>query len=271
MRTKNFSVLFILAIFSICTFAAQTSSPLPPEMLYKGQPIDALCFDPIETANSTISLKTCGIQAEPQETKLPANQKMLDEGYVGYEYEWHDNEGTAQSHGYSYYKTFPAGKNTFLVYSISSGGGSGQFSSLILAKRNGDKLELRSFAGGDRCNNGIFNVQQKNKILQYSINLTPFDYLDITKKNPHNFQAYEDLAACATCCAGFANLEINLQESTLNEKLVSVDLGDDDELTQGKHQVCFNKITKDIRKTRGHVLAIEELNALVNKFNENCM
>jgi hypothetical protein len=230
----------------------------------------------METANSKTSLLTCGLKAEPDEKVSGHDKSMLEKGYVGFDYEWVDDKGKPQSKGFSYYKAFANPDHSYTIYTISSGGGSGQFSSLVLVKRVGDELDLKTLAGGDRCNNGIYDVKQNGKSLTYNVNMTAFDFLALSKQNPRKLEAYGDLAACAACCLGSVTIERDLSPKTIeNEKVVAVnldrELSDITETNQGKYQVCFNKLMIDTMKSGKKSLSESELAALMQKFNTQCV
>ncbi|MDR3478304.1 MAG: hypothetical protein P4M14_09770 [Gammaproteobacteria bacterium] len=276
MRTQSLIMIFVLSLLPIFSQAAEITKNFPHDLLYKGQPIDPLCFDPMETANSKVSLSTCGLRSEPSEKVNGQNKSMLEKGYIGFDYLWLDEKGKPQSQGFSYYKAFANPDHTYTIYSISSGGGSGQFSSLILAKRVGDELQLKTLAGGDRCNNGIFDVKQKGNSLTYNVNMTAFDFLALSKQNPRKLEAYTDLAACAACCMGSTTIERDLNpKSIANEKVIAVNLDREAaeiaQTNQGKYQVCFNKLVLDTLKSGKKTLTTTELTALMQKFNTQCV
>src|SRR5690606_23485956 len=109
------------------------------------------------------------------------------------------------SQGYTYYKFFNAGNNQYWIYSINNGGGSGDFTNLYLVQRlDSHTLGIQTIAGGDRCNGGIQNVTKKNNHLTFIVNLTPYDLIALSNTKIQNLNAYDDLAACAVCCAAKA-------------------------------------------------------------------
>jgi hypothetical protein len=114
----------------------------------------------------------------------------------------------------------------------------------LVTRKNPTTLELKSIAGGDRCNGGVQDVSVQNQRLIYSANVSAYDFLDLAKDdNQHQLKAYEDLAECAVCCVGKAFYQV---DSKGNSQYQYIDLGKDvkeNELPdQGKYQACFNKL-----------------------------
>lgn len=272
MLNSSKMLTLILMAFPALSYAVNVPKNYPEDFLYQGQPIDVLCFEQA-LDSKVVSLKSCGIQAAKDEKIKGSDTKLIAKGFTGYDYDWQDPANPElKSSGYSYYKIFPGANDFHIVYLINSGGGSGQFSSLLLVKRQGDELKVENLGGGDRCNNGITDVKQDKQVLQYQVNLTAFDYLEFTKKNPHQLHAYDDLAACASCCLGSATFESDLSKDAESPKLVSIDLGDSYELSeQGKYQVCFNGLINDYKKQGKRYLNTKQLDQLVDDFNKTCV
>lgn len=273
---RNCFIMTVMCLFVHVSSAMEIPKHFPKDLIYKNQPIDPLCFesDHTDTNAEPILLTSCGLQEDAAFKATGKNEKLIKEGFVGFDYTWTDEKDPKlQSHGYSYYKAYKTADHSFLIYLVNSGGGSGQFSSITLAKREGDKLKLKQLMAGDRCNNGIEEVKQSDKGLQIKVNLTPFDYIEIAKQNPHQLKAYDDLASCAACCAGAAIYEQDLKQSHTPVKFVSINLGEGlaEGNTQGKYQVCFNKLVEEYKKNGKQVMNPDQLTEFANQFNKQCV
>lgn len=249
-------------------FSLTIPNDFPNELKYKGQPIDPMCFEGNE---KKISLNQCGIHFQQSLKMSGQNDNLIKKGYYGYDYQQTDN-GNMQA--YSYYKVVGQYQHSFVIYRISSGGGSGVFTSINLVKRVNDTLLNDSFMEGDRCNNGIDEPQLANNILAFSVNITPFDYLEIAKLNPHHLKAYDDLASCAACCLGVAHFQADLN-NLKKVQFTSIDLGENIEEatsnTQGNYQQCFNKLIVNYMRQKKHTMDLKELRSFVNNFNNECI
>jgi N-acetyl-beta-hexosaminidase len=120
---------------------------------------------------------------------------------------------------------------------------------------------------GDRCNGGISTVSLKDKKLTYTINITPYDFITLSNTKIPKLQAYDDLAACAACCQGTATFESDFE----NSHLVSIDLGELSEQSQGMYQDCFNRLLKEYIANGQKSLNPDELNKFVEKFKSKCI
>ena len=129
-------------------------------------------------------------------------------GYIGYS--WQDPEFQGETEGYSYYKYFNAGKDLYWLYTINSGGGTGSFTAIHLVKRTTPtNLEVKTLFSGDRCNGGVQDVTEANNQLTFSVNLTVYDLVALSKKYSSAIRPYDDLAACAVCCIAKAFFEVD--------------------------------------------------------------
>ncbi len=271
MRSK-IAILLCIGLFPCLSYSMLLPQDFPAGFLYNKQAIDPLCLEQAQYSKGLVSLGTCGIQANSENKVSGENKQLVDKGFVGFNYVWQSSsEPEQKSNAYSYYKVFNAGKNTYIVYLLSSGGGSGQFSSLFQVQRQGDNLTVTTLVSGDRCNNGISAVEKKDQLLTYRVNLTAFDYLDLVNQNPHQLAAYDDLGACATCCQGAAVYELDLNKDT-EQKLAYVDIGDVDQAgMQGKYHGCFNNVIDAYRKQGKLKLDLSAVQELVKTFNTQCV
>lgn len=268
MISRHLTIIFCLLINCI-VWAASNNVPL--EFIFLAKPIDPLCFSNLDSHYKVIDLKNCGI-AKNKLTITGENSHLINEGFVGFD--WQDSKSSFSSQGSSYYKVFNTGGNYYWIYTVNSGGGSGDFTAINTVKiKKGGLLEVTNLMSGDRCNGGIQDVKERNHHLFFSVNITAYDFLILANNNPHHLKAYDDLASCATCCAAKALYEI---DSALTPKLNGVDLGAHannpaEMASQGRYQNCFNTLLASHVKHGKSRLNVSKLNQLVKKFNEICV
>lgn len=253
--------VFLFLYLVVATINAAT----PDDLMFNNKPIDALCFSNPE--GNRIQLNQCGLAKEKYVMK-GANSALIRKGYIGYD--WQSPEDSAE--GYSYYKFFDAGNNLYWLYTINNGGGSGQFSGLNLVKRKSpNELDIQNLAGGDRCNGGLQDVSESNNQLTFSINLTAYDLVILSKKASSKLNAYEDLAACAVCCVGKAFYEVRVgAKPKLNYVDLVVESNSDEMPQQGSLQPCFNKLLSSYITSGKTKLKPDMLDELAVQFNQTC-
>jgi hypothetical protein len=247
------------------------------DFTYKGQPIPALCLDSLRDdmlqsepeKKASIELKTC--YKKPGYKPQGKSADLIRKGFVGFNYT-HKDSGLYTLHGSSYYKVLGKYKDSYVIYTIHSGGGSGEFTSLIVVKRQDDTLVLENtLAAGDRCNGGIEDPSLKGTTLTYKQKISPADFLDLSKDNPHKLQAYDDLAACAVCCIGSATFESDFANATFKSISLDKDAGNNNASIQGKYQPCFDKLIIKYKKQGKSKMSEEELKEFMTKFNSTCI
>lgn len=266
-------VLWFFA-YTLPVFAAVPDN-FPSALLYQDQPIDPLCFYQPESNQSTVYLDKCGLKIMPNQKISNHNAKLIKEGYVGADYVSEDAKGnTTYSAGYSYYKVIGKVGDNYVISTINSGGGSGEFAAVLLVKRTGDRLVLNGLAGGDRCNGGIASAKIEKSKLIYTVNMTPYDFLALAKQNPHNLTAYQDLAACAACCVATATFVRDLAIEGSQAKLISVRLNEDysgfAQANASNAQACFDELVDEYIDTEKRNLTPEQLKQFVTEFNQRC-
>jgi len=260
----NFLVkVVIILLTGFCTLVWSADKVVMPQaLLYKGKPIDPLCFFEAGNTNGNANLSQCGLHAEPGRHISKENTYLTDKGFFGYDFSW-EIDDKYPSGGYSYYKPFGTVGKAVIVETINNGGGTGDFTAINLVVRDNETISVDSVNGGDRCNNGIQEVKREKKDagerLVYGIKVTPFDFLTLVKDNAHDIQPYDDLNACAICCAGVAYFQRPLDDKFENETFMYLnvsnyikDIKTSDSASQGepvKYQACFDKVllqsTKD--------------------------
>lgn len=247
----------------------KTSEKVPADLIYLGKPIDSLCFYN-EERTTLINLNDCGIKKEKYMATGQDND-LIKNGYIGFN--WKDTNASFSLKGYSYYKFFPASDNSYWVYTMNNGGGSGDFTAInLMQRKNEDTIEVNTIDSGDRCNGGIQDVKKEGDHLIFSANLTASDFLAIINQNPHHLKAYDDLAACAICCTGKAFYDV-IPNSL--PKLNYIDLGTTNNIeempSQGKYQSCFNKLIARYVSSGKNKLNEFQLKTLITEFNEKCV
>lgn len=275
MGAKRLMITLLSCILPCPSFALPTPTNFPTELLLNGQPIDPLCIFEAESFNKAVDLNKCGIQAESDRKIIDSTPEMIKKGIVGYNYLWPiDKNNTTHANAYSYYSVIGNMKDTYIIYALNNTGGSGQFSGIYYVKRDGNNLRVQLLIGGDRCNGGITNVKYKNNKLLFTMNLTSYDLFDLANDDPHQVKAYNGLSACAVCCEGTANYEINPNESIDAAKLINVDLGDEiinpSKASQGDYEYCFDSIVADYQKRGMRNLTLDQVKELVQLFNTKC-
>ncbi len=236
---------------------------LPSELMLDGQPVEALCFEDV-SADEWLDLRAC-VPAEI--TKLPAEANEWAVGKNGYQYRYREDKSDAVS--YSYYDYIGMWNGSPVVVSYASGGGTGQFTSLLSIERNADKIRvLQGFGAGDRCNGGIVDAKISFGTLHYGQNMTPIDFLQLADDNPSGLQPYDDLEASAASCFGVARFE--------DDKFVGVSLLplSTEQLSANvmyKYQGCFNTLYKALLEKGKKELSASELKEFTGEFNQVCL
>lgn len=237
--------------------------PIPQELMMDGQPIDPRCFEAV-SADEWVDITRC---SDAKIVKLPASADPFWTDKTGYNYRYQEDKSDATS--YSYYQYIGMWNGAPVVVSYSSGGGTGQFTSLVSIERNGSKIRvLQGFGAGDRCNGGIVDVKIAGGTLHYGQNMTPIDFLQIAEDNPRDLQPYDDLEASAASCFGIARFE--------DEKFVGVSLqplpaAQGGVATSYKYQDCFNKLYLAQLAKGKKELTVVELKEFTGEFNQVCL
>lgn len=283
----------------LCSFHIHAVT-VPVDFQYQGKPISPLCIaelsngrpsdsnasndstDFSSNANSNANANKSDANApasdkinlfqctrEESKYKLTPYKPAIEKGFIGFDYTLKNSKEKYVQTESAYYKYLGKFNNFHVIYLVYSGGGSGSFTSVFLVDRSGDNLEyMKTIIGiGDRCNGGINEVSLKDNKLIYSLNITPYDYIDISQVRFSDLKAYDDLAACAACCQGTANFESDFEK----ENFVSINIGEEIDQTQGVQQECFNKILKEKKLQGKQTLSPQELKEFVEQFKTTCL
>jgi len=248
---------------SLLFAGAAHAADLPPELMNNGAPIDALCFESVST-DEWLDINNC---SKGEVVKVPSTLGAWADDKIGYSYRYKEDSSDAVS--YSYYQYIGTQDGSPVVLSYSSGGGTGQFSSLVSIERNASKIRVRQgFAAGDRCNGGITGAKISTfGNLSYDQNMTPIDFLQLAEDNPNDVQPYEDLEASASSCYGIAHFSGGNFEGITLQELPKLEEGG----IQYKYQDCFNKLFIAEWAQGNKEMSVEELKKFTGLFNETCV
>lgn len=253
--------------------AQSDATQVPPQapqdsgFTYQGKPIDPICFNfPGDASgDEPIDLATCTGSAGSDEYSIPENGlETFDNGAIGYTFKC---EGGCMRQPFVSYKHLGQVGDAHAVMVESSGGGTGVFTTLALYQLADGKLtRTKAIAGGDRCNGGIENAVVKDNKLHFSMNITPFDMIEISKGNDAGFEAYDDIQACAVCCVGQVNyVDDQMVSVTLTQdpkEIVNEDLGPKD--------ACFFGTYNETYFAGKTTLDQTALNAFGQTFHQRC-
>jgi hypothetical protein len=251
-----------------------TPENFPTDFTFQEKPIDPMCVTKLLAEGGSpghaVDLLHCSQHPENKIEKV--DHKLIKKGYTGFDYTYQVSPQYV-AHGISYYKYLGKFKDQDILYVIESGGGSGFMSSLILVKRDKNKLQLvKVIASGDRCNGGINeNVEYKNEKLTFRVNITAYEMIRLSKALTEPIKPYDDLADCAACCVGEAIYENDLNQSE-GPKLISVKIEKsvDSETEQGKYQSCFNELIHNYRIAEKYNFNPNDLKIFGENFYKKC-
>lgn len=237
MIKGGFKAAFFAPLFVLALSACLSEGVAASDFTYKGKPIDPMCLSQdLEEEGEAISLAECtGSVGACDATMAENGLETFPDGSIGYTFKCTDG---CMRPPFVSYKYLGMTDGLFAVQTHESGGGTGYFSGVHLYAIDGDKLIRRKTLGaGDRCNGGISDVAVKDGVLRYSVNVTPFDLVELAGGNDAGFVAYEDIQACAACCVGTAEYT--------GDTLTGVTLSDDAAVEPGDAQgadTCFSKV-----------------------------
>jgi len=174
------------------------------------------------------------------------------------------------------YKVFLQSKNSYLIGIRQWGGGSGQFGSIVLLRRDKDKLMMTEVLdSGDRCNGGLSYQGTKNGTLYFSSNLTAIDIFRYAPKIKIGLRPYDDIDACAACCYAQANYSYRIGDQepkflsiTLNDKAIE----NPKSLAKiRKYQYCMNRVYNSYVQKHKTKLIGKQIYGFVKEFKDNCL
>lgn len=239
---------------------------LPDALVVNGAPVDPVCFMVLGGEGSkTLTLGGCA-----QTYKLTdIRQEVTEDNYITSMFKYTSDAPDAPP-SMIRYKYLGETEKGYTVLVESSGGGTGQFSSVYtLGENNGDLEILDTIAGGDRCNGGIESASVVEGELIFNQYVTPFDFLDLADNNPYGLKAYDDLEACAACCYGIARY--NGEGFKGISVIIDAErLDSDDASPERGMQNCFDKVLKS-RMDIGQIdMPTEVVKSFVQEFHAAC-
>jgi hypothetical protein len=264
----------VLAFVLLCGAASATgwTTDAPEKAFtYRGKPIDPRCVMAMlgpEEKSGNAALGTC---TKPGTITRNRNSFSVDEPPEG--------AGGMPSDSYEV-----LGRNGgyFALATDWSGGGTGDFTGLVILRRTGDKLVLERdlLRGGDRCNGGLSNPRLVGNVLHWSEYNTP---ADVVALGGVEVEAYKDLEASAASCVATRDWVYDL--GTGKRRLASLTLfpsaGNDS--PSGKlvdqqnwteqyiFQHCFNAYYNAYIGRRQTTLSPEQVKAFAQGFARTCM
>lgn len=260
MISKKIAASFL----TLCVLSLAACKPENDKVvMYDGKPLDPLCVAGSAEPGGE-NLKECtGSLNKTDDTMSAKGLETFEDGSVGYTFDCPDGCMREPFVSYKVAGKVPQG---YVLKVTSSGGGTGVFSDVRVVNVEGDTLKQTIITGGDRCNGGIDNVSvAKGTIIQYGQNVTPFDLVELSGGNKVDFEAYDDIAACAACCIGVAQYE--------DKELVGVNLTMDAmESTEGMGPIdtCFYGVYNDIVRAGNLTLNREAIDEFGASFSARC-
>lgn len=234
-----------------------------------GAPVDPFCFLPVLLSGPDereIALRDCG-----------AGYVRTDdfdgiEGFISAGFREADLDPDIQTFRPAFIAYHIAGitdGGLLAIKLMGSGGGSGVFSQVFTARREGDSLHIADyFGGGDRCFGGVGDVSVKGDNVTYSFNTTPLSFLQLDLGHDRageglDMTPYLNMPDCAICCAADAIFR--------DQTLVGVHIPESD--IQGEQpgkadaQACFERI---VNPHGGQTLSVPDYQKLRDEIIAQC-
>ena len=272
------AIVFMTLALSPSVLAQSSSPDNNSGFTYQSNPISAACVDVINPFSGnephSATLKKCS--ATQQKTESMGN------GWYQIEYkdESHADDNLPGRTPFFRYKVLYRYHNSFIVSTLSNGGGTGYFTTLLSIRYHNNKLSLEKQISpiGDRCNGGISDEYVQNHYLYYGVNLTPPDIVsysnndDLTAK----LSASDDsLEYSASSCVATAYYKydlakrqsefayIKLPEQTLNNRIGWTN--------HYKYQACFNQLLNTYITAKKLKWKQTDIDKFTKKFQQQCV
>ena len=253
-------VILLLTATSAAAASLRWDTDRPARyFVFRGKPIDPRCVAalvPTERGTPT--------QVELARCSRPGNVK-IDQNYVSVEMPDHD---TILRTPFASYEVVARNGTNYILSTLSSGGGSGSFSTLLEVHRDRDALVLEHFFTeiGDRCNGGLAGAIMTGNHLRWSVNITSSDTIEL---GGVKLPTGDSLEYGAQACVATADSELDLatgwKSRLVSETLTLRYFGGTSEARTGvlrdtpgwterfKYQHCFNEYYNGFVK-RGQTL-----------------
>ncbi len=246
------------------------AAPLPPEMMYQGQPIDPMCFQlPMEQA-AAVDMNLADCRGDDMIVAPDATLQPDAEGAVGYQFGYDDGSADPVMAGVVKYYYLGLIEGNPAVLTVFNGGGSGTFTNLATFARSGDSVRLmKNYAGGDRCNGGVTGAEVKDGVLSYRLNATPYDLIALGSEGEAPVAAYEDLEASASSC--FATV-LYQDQKPMSVALDAEAAADQPDWTNKyPHQACFNALQREYIESGRQNLSMGDVARFAADFKARCL
>jgi hypothetical protein len=260
--------------------SACAASERPSPLLIDGKTINVMCLYNLDINERPPSAWVDTRKCEANDIKV--GRQITAEGMIGFEYNDADG-GQGMSQPYFSYRYIGKFHGRPLIFVESSGGGTGQFTSLVALEFGNHAIRaVENIAGGDRCNGGVSSVGISNGRLHYDQDITPFDVIGLgstTQKidaivtlqdgRKVSLRAYKDLEDSASSCVATVH---NLNQKWTSVSLSQRDWKDETGWTERyAYQACFNRVYRDF-VARGEVdLDQTGVVRLANEFAKSCL
>lgn len=262
-----------LMMVTACDEGKVVESDFPAALMYNGQPIDPLCFDssPGEDSSGTVDVTTCRPDNIIVTGEISPRQPDAKTRVVGVEYSFRDSGHTMRGPFVQYE---PLGavrigdRDGYAVAITASGGGTGVFSAVRVVRLDGKNLvTMKTLGGGDRCNGGLAEATVRDGSIYQSLHATPYDLVTVGNMSQPPFRAYDDLDACAACCAGVVTYR--------GEDLVGIRLTADavplEDSPDKPLQNCFNAMARALQDEGKLEFSGDDLPGLQRRFSADCL
>jgi hypothetical protein len=239
---------------------------------FEGKPIDPRCVANLVEGEGvkSVNLAACSKEMNGKSKAVRRGRSLEAEDTT---------DGQTESASYE----ILAQKGARFVVDIEwSGGGSGQFSELGILQVGNTTLAGERFLmnGGDRCNGGLSEANVRNGIAHWSVNITPYDLVYLG--GVQTLEAYKDLEASASSCAGTQNFDYDLDQGMTRFVSVSLEpgatVGDTSGLLHDQeswtehytYQHCFNAFYNNYKAAKRTELSPLQTAAFAKDFSRTC-
>lgn len=206
--------------------------PIDPRCVAALVPMEAGAPQPVELARCTKSGKVTHVDSS-FEVEEPDPAAVMGTPFDSYEILGRDGA-------------------RFAIATLSSGGGTGRFTDLMIVRKSGARLvaEKILLRGTDRCNGGLWDAKLDGSLLIWSENLTPSDLIEFG--GIKSLTAYKDLEASASSCVATRNMAYDMKSGDAHMVSITLQPGYGQGNSNGRiedregwteqyaHQHCFN-------------------------------
>lgn len=195
----------IILLYTIASY----STPLPKDLMYKNQPLDAWVLSNLIMSDSSRferkSLRELYIQKHiklltPTQENHAAKSPETDT--LGYEFE--EKEDGYSCYLYWKYLGTLSNSHKHIIETSWNGGGSGHFGSVIVIERHGDIIQnINELFNGDRANGAVVEASFLNDSITAKQSATPSDIFDtclqiLTADKSNNIRVIENKSGITT-------------------------------------------------------------------------